>query len=160
MNALKSCGLVAMLLAAAVSTAAAQSDNTSAAAIRAQQDQIRAELADRQGRFKHLDPEKKATVLEHQSTVLSRLEGVERTTELREIDQLAIFNALESIEAILNKAEDDRMICERYKPTGSNRPTTLCKTVAQRRAEKQVADDNMSRDRQCVDAWSGGFCKN
>ncbi|WP_157981459.1 hypothetical protein [Cognatilysobacter tabacisoli] len=160
MSRLTLCLFAALLVAAALPAIANPGDNTSASAIRAQQAQIAAELADRKGRFKDLDAARKAELQAHQTTVLSRLVNVEQTTELPETDQIAVFNALEAIEAIVNQAEDERMVCERYKPVGSNRPTTVCKTVAQRRAEKQVAEQNLSRDQQCVDGWAGGFCKN
>ena len=37
------------------------------------------------------------------------------------------------------RAEDSRMICERIKPVGSNRPQNKCLTVAERRRQRERA---------------------
>ena len=74
------------------------------------------------------------------------LEGVGSTTDLPEKDQITVFNSLEAIEAIVNQAEEERMVCTRVKPVGSNRPETVCKTVAQMREEKLEADRAFTRD--------------
>lgn len=123
-----------------------------------QQAAIRADVMARSGRYKDLPEDKRNTLLNHQQVVTSRLGGVQTTAQLNEHDRIAVFNALEAIEAIVNKAEDDRMICKRHKPVGSNRPQTVCRTVAQLRAEE---DNNEQRRNQvCVDAWNSGACKN
>ena len=41
--------------------------------------------------------------------------------------------------------DDERMVCERRKVLGSNRPERVCKTVAQRREEKERARADMDR---------------
>jgi hypothetical protein len=111
--------------------------NTSAAAIRQQQQEIRAEVVAGQGRYKDMPSDKRAQLLSHQDRVPALLADVDFTTELPEADQIAAFNGLEAIEAIVNAAEDERMICERFKPVRSNRPQTRCRTVAQRRAGRE-----------------------
>lgn len=131
-----------------VTAKVATSENTSAAAIRAQQEAIRAELGSRNGRYKDLSDSRRERLVHHQALVLGHLEGVERTTDLSEADQITVFNSLEAIEAIVNTAEDDRMICRRSKPVGSNRPTTVCRSVAQIRREKEIADKLLERDQQ------------
>lgn len=108
--------------------------------IRAQQQQIRADAQARSGRYAKLSPKQRSELAHQQDRVEELLRSdVKQTTDLNEYDQIALFNSLESIESIINNAEDERMICERHKPTGSKRPVTTCRTAAQRKAEREEA---------------------
>ena len=120
-------GLVAVVPGAFAKDAHA---NLDAQAIVAQQQEIRVAAQARRGRYKDMEEAQRSALYARQDTVNQLLEGKKLTTELPERDQIVVFNTLEEIEAILNKAEDERLICERYKPAGSNRPQTKCTTVA------------------------------
>ena len=134
---------------------------TDATAILAQQAEIRAGAAAREGRYKNLKQEQLDQLSREQDTVQRLLAGRTRTTELPQAAQLEVFNALEAISAIVNKAEDDRLVCRSHKPTGSNRKVTTCQTVAQIRAQRQRDQDTMGRrDQQCTDGWGSQYCKN
>jgi hypothetical protein len=151
--------IIACLLAQPV-TASTVHPNLDASAIRTQQQEIRAEAAQRRGRYKDLEEPRRAELFRHQSKVDSLLKSVDKTTDLSELEQVQLFNSLEAIEAIVNAAEDDRMICERSKPVGSNRPVTVCKTVAQRREERESSTRDMGRRTlECSEATMGpGGC--
>ncbi|TKS53135.1 hypothetical protein E4582_13200 [Luteimonas yindakuii] len=124
---------------------------TDAAAIVAQQHEIRQAAQQRSGRYKDMAGADRERLLQAQERVLGRLDGRSSTTELPRNDQVALFNDLEEISALVNKAEDDRMVCERSRPIGSNRPVSVCKTVAQRREERERAlESRGSRDARCV----------
>jgi len=127
---------------------------TDAAAIVAQQNQIRNDAQSRSGRYQDLAAADRERLLRTQERVLERLAGRTKTTELPRIEQVALFNDLEEISGIVNKAEDERMICERTRPIGSNRPVSVCKTVAQRREERE----NMLNSRGGRDARCPGAC--
>lgn len=124
--------------------ASVDKSNLDANAIRAQQQQIRADAMARKGPYAKLSP-KQQRELQHQQDRVSELLGndVQKTTELSEIDQVALFNSLESIEAIVNNAEDERLVCERHKPVGTNRPRTVCKTAAQRAAQRDASQERV-----------------
>ena len=151
--------LAGLILVGAATPVPAQA-NLDAKAIVAQQAEIRAEAAARSGRYKDMPAAKREELFALQDKVSKQLAGRTTITELAEADQIAVFNALEAISSIINQAEDERMVCERYKPIGSNRPQTLCKTVAQRRAEREAGEALGPRDQRCVDAWNSGACKN
>lgn len=128
---------------------------TDASAIVAQQNEIRREAEQRRGRYKDMAGADRDRLLRTQDRVLGRLDGRTSTTELPRADQVALFNDLEEISALVNKAEDDRMICERSRPIGSNRPVSVCKTVAQRREERERSLESRGpRDARCA----GGAC--
>lgn len=118
--------------------------NLDADAIRTQQSQIRMDAEARTGRFKHMSERSRSDLFTRQQRVEGLLQGVSKTTELNELQQIDLFNHLEAIEALVNAAEDERMICERYKPVGTKRPKTMCLTVAQRRAANEAAQQEMT----------------
>lgn len=154
----------ALLVLATQSVAAATNHpNLDADAIRAQQKQIRSDAEARKGPYKRLGEDKATLLKTHQDRVDQLLGAdVRNTTELNEADQIALFNALESIESIVNDAEDNRMICERYKPTGSKRPKTVCMTVAERKAvrEESMRDFGKSNLECSTAAMGPGGCQN
>lgn len=130
--------------------------NTNAQAIVEQQQEIRSEAAAGNGRYEDMDESIRQQLFTEQDLVFSMLDGHERSTELSAIDQTRLFNSLESISAIVNRAEDERMICERVRKTGTNRTERVCKTVAQRRAESEQSRRNVdamqTRNGRCVTA--------
>jgi len=155
--------LVVSLWAAAPAFSNPQHANTDAHAIRKQQEQIRTEAEARSGRYKDLSEARHTELQQRQSVVMRLTEGVAQTTELKEAQQIELFNALEAIEAIeaiVNAAEDERMVCERHRPIGSNRPQTICKTVAERRAEREAARGQIGkRNLECSNSPLGaGSC--
>lgn len=115
--------------------------NLDAQAILAQQAQIRADAVAGTGRYKDLPEHQRSELFALQDRVTAKLSGRAATTAMKEHDQIAVFNALEAISAILNGDEDERMICERKRPVGSNRRETVCRTVAQRRADQETATE-------------------
>jgi hypothetical protein len=137
---------IALMCLAAPPVAANNTRNTDAKTILDQQAGIRTEAMNKKGRYKDMAETKRQELFAHQDKVNRMLEGVGSTTDLPEKDQITVFNSLEAIEAIINQAEDERMVCTRVKPVGSNRPQTVCKTVAQLREEKLDADRAFTRD--------------
>jgi hypothetical protein len=152
-----------LLLAVAGSDATADpvAQNMDAGAIRAQQAQIRTDVVARTGRYAKLSEAQRQDLLAKQDVVNRLLEGRSAITDLPESDRISVFNALEAISAIINNEEDDRMVCKRHKPVGSNRPQTVCKTVAQLRAEQRsVQADEGRRTLECSNAYMGpGGCQ-
>jgi hypothetical protein len=137
------CGLAASLVIFAVS--AQTHPNLDAAEIRSQQQQIRADAEARTGRYQHMPEATRSDLLRRQERVHTLLGDVRETTELDETRRIELFNNLEAISAIINFDEDQRMICERTKLVGTNRPTTVCRTVAQRRDEREAGQREILR---------------
>ena len=132
--------LTAMVVVWYQPAAAQQHPNLDAQAILAQQARIRADAIAGTGPYKDLSEHQRSQLFALQDRVTAKLSGRVATTAMDEHDQIAVFNALEAISAILNGDEDERMICERKRPVGSNRRETVCRTVAQRRADHESAD--------------------
>ena len=135
------------------------SDNFDAATIRAQQAQLRSDAEARRGAFKDIGESERAELSRQQDIVERLTRDVNRTTELREAQQVELLNALEHISAIVNRAEDERLVCRRHRPIGSNRPTTTCRTVAQLKADRISVEQEVGRPRACSDAaFRNGTC--
>lgn len=147
---------------AAVAHAADLARNTDAAAILAQQQSIRAEVEARAGRYAELHPRTRDRLFGKQDEVARLLEGRGSVLDLPEVDRIRVFNALETISAIINGDENERMVCRRTKPVGTNRTTTVCKTVGELREEaSKVEGDTGRRTLQCSEATMGpGGCRN
>jgi len=152
--------MFAAMLCMAGAAAAKDRQNLDADAIRGQQGDIRAAVEAGRGAYKDLPDSKKRELFGKQDRVLALLADRSRTTELNEHQQIELFNNLEAIQAIVNSAEDERMICRRERPIGTNRPQTICKTVAQRREERNAVErDTGRRSNACSDEMiSSGMC--
>lgn len=114
-------------------------------AIRIQQAEIRAGVAARTGRYQDMPESIRVDLLTKQAQLLRIIEQKSSAAELTEGQRLEAFNALEWIEAAINQADDDRLVCERRKTLGSNRKERVCKTVAQMREERERAREEFDR---------------
>lgn len=141
----------------AAAPASAQKVSTNASEIVQQQTAIRAEVLSGKGAFKDMDASARDKLLRHQEIVIDLLKDKELTTDLSEADQVRVSNSISSIVAAVKNAEDDRMVCRREKTTGSHRPETICKTVAQRRLEREQSRDsrNFGGNAKCTTDCSG-----
>ena len=119
--------------------------NLDAKAILAQQAAIRADAIAGEGRYKDLTQHDRNRLFALQDRVASKLSGQASTTGMSEYNQITVFNALEAISAILNGDEDERMICARKRQVGTNRPETVCRTVAQRRVDHEIGAEFVHR---------------
>lgn len=76
------------------------------------------------------------------NAISNLLRDVRDVEQLSEVDKVRVFNEQERINSLLVPAyADSRVICRRHKPTGSNRPTNICLTVAERRRARDGAED-------------------
>lgn len=130
--------------------------DTRAELIRTQQETIRSEALAKRGRYRDMEPATRDRLFHVQDQVFAFLEGKSSSKELDAADQVALFNALEEVSAIVNAAEEGRMVCERVRRVGSHRYDNVCKTVAQRRLERDTARNALgNRDNRCLAAGCG-----
>jgi hypothetical protein len=122
--------------------------------IRSQQQEIRAGVETRAAPYDDLSPAQRAELLSKQSRMLHLLDGKHSTDDLNEQQKVEVFNTLEWIEAVVNNAEDDRMVCERRPILGSNRKERICKTAGQWRAEREAAREQLDSRNRCRDCNS------
>jgi hypothetical protein len=107
--------------------------------VRAQQQQIRAGVMAGTGRYKDMPEQDRQNLLKEQDQLLSILGDKTDPSQLGDDERVQAFNILESIEAAINKAEDERVVCERYQKTGTNRKVTVCRTARTMREQSERA---------------------
>lgn len=138
--------VTACLFAALASFATSADDaidiQSTPAQIRAVQDGIRQSMDTKEGVYKEMSTAEKQSILDHQEVVLRVLDGKASVGVLNEPQKIELANALESINALVSQAEDNRKVCERVKVIGSNRPQNVCMTVAQRRRLREDVQRN------------------
>ncbi|MEO6102033.1 MAG: hypothetical protein ABIP44_00135 [Pseudoxanthomonas sp.] len=82
--------------------------------------------------------------------ISSTLEITGSVDTLSDVEKAQVFNDQELVNTLLTSAgEDSRLICKREKKVGSNRTTTQCETVGQRRRAAEDSQKAM-RDNQRV----------
>ena len=109
----------------------------------AQQQRLRADVVAREGRYADMPSSKRSELLAKQDRLFVMLEGKQSSTDLSNDQYLEAFSTLEWIEATVNNADDERMICTREKTLGSNRATRVCRSAAQMEAQRESARQQM-----------------
>ncbi|BDU15340.1 hypothetical protein [Lysobacter auxotrophicus] len=149
--------LVLAIAAAMPAIANETHPNLDAAAILDQQRQIRVEVEQRSGRYKDMPSAERTTLLREQDKVFTLLRDRSAITDLPEADRIVVFNSLESISAIVNRAPEEKLVCERTRKIGSNRTETVCMTASERRARRE-ADAKALGDRNAACLKSNSDC--
>lgn len=109
-----------------------------------QQKQIRSDLMASK-EYRGLSEAQRTELLSRQDSVLRMFEGKQSADELTQDQKMQAFNDLEWIEATLNGAEKDRLICKRERAIGTNRLTRVCRTPEQIERERERARQEMDR---------------
>lgn len=136
--------LMLIVLSASPVALANQNRPLAISAITSQQAEIRSGVQAGTGRYKDMPAKTKTELLSRQSEVLAIVDGKTSAEDLSDDERLTVFNHLEWIEAAINKAQDERMVCTREKTLGSNRAQRVCKTQRQIDEEKEYARMNMN----------------
>ena len=107
------------------------------------QKSIRSDLDKSAGRFKDMPEVKRQRIAADQTKLFALLEGKETTAELNPQQLTEASNLQQSIHAAIANREDERLVCERIRQTGSNMTTRVCKSVAQIKADHEASRDAM-----------------
>ncbi len=102
--------------------------------IRAAQDALKAELDRRNGPYAQYSESQRRTLREQQASIYGLLEGAQSVEDLGEDNRLRLANLLMAQKAQLEQKPEERMLCERVKVLGSNRPKVQCMSQSQREA--------------------------
>jgi hypothetical protein len=138
----------ALALAFSGGVAANNTSDPDLAGIRAQQTELRAQAMAGTGPFEGLSQVRRNEMVARQDRLLRLLDGKDELGDLTDAQKLEAFNALEWINAAINDTEQDRMVCEMVKKTGSNRRERVCKSVAQRNQERSESEEYLRREFQ------------
>jgi hypothetical protein len=89
------------------------------------------------GDFKDLARGDRDALAAAQSRIRAVVAGKQRMGELDEAQRLAVFNDHQRIVGLLDKADESRVICEQVKRIGSHRHAVECRSVAERRRDRE-----------------------
>ena len=159
---------LSLTLAAALCVApialAQQAAPFDAAAVLTQQRQIRGDIDAGNGVYGRLPADTRREVASRQDALFALLDG-RRYEDLDEAQRAQASANLAWIEAAPKQATEERVVCERVKSMGSNRVERVCRTVAQRQADrdsgrsragKQAVDRALQQRNVCANATCGG----
>lgn len=65
--------------------------------------------------------------------------------DMQPSDKVALLNAQEEINGILNHNDNNRLVCEHVAPVGSHRPITTCHTYAEIMQQRERNQHDMER---------------
>lgn len=150
MKALHIYAIAGLFLVATASWASDSKPSLSAndyAGFQAQSQVIRRDL--NEGKlYSELDQKQRGEVTAALDRIDAALQSHGNVAALPEETKLRVFNDQELVNTILTKGRDDsRLLCTRETPVGSHRPVNSCKTVAERRRDRERSQDTM-RDLQ------------
>jgi hypothetical protein len=98
------------------------------------------------GVYEHTSANEQERVEAQLGAMYKLLEAHSAQAEMSESDKVAMLNAQEEINGILQHNDNNRLVCEHVAPVGSHRPVTTCQTYGQLMARQQ-ADQKSLQDR-------------
>jgi len=98
------------------------------------------------GVYEHTPANDQARVEARLSDMSKLLQAHSSQSEMSETDKVALLNAQEEINGILQHNDNNRLICEHVAPVGSHRPVTTCQTYGEKIA-RQARDERYLEDR-------------
>lgn len=140
--------LLAMLLPAFASADEYEAVTFDPSRFAAQKAAIESDLSE--GLYSELSRTNRDAVRSALARIEAAVAGKSRISELDDATRVQVFNDQELINTTLTQAaEDSRVVCRREKKLGSNMPTNVCMTVAERRramehAQQQTRNFNRS----------------
>jgi hypothetical protein len=144
--------LAALCLAASLSFSSFADDSIvltwTPQSLRTAQDALKRDLSANKSEYGHLTQQEKQAILSKQAPIYAMIDGRTSFDTLNDDDKRRLANAIEEVRALVAKAEDSRMICERVRVIGSNRPQNKCITAGERRRIREKAQqDGLRIDR-------------
>jgi hypothetical protein len=92
------------------------------------------------GKYKEISPDDQKTVVTTLDRMDVRWQNADATGQLNPEQRADMANDQETVTGILTHASaESRVVCERFMPTNSHLPKTVCRTVAQMRREQKEA---------------------
>lgn len=97
------------------------------------------------GKYGYISASDRARVETDLTDMQTLLTAHASASDMPQTDKVALLNAQEQINGILNHNDNDRLVCEHVAPVGSHIPVTTCHTYGelmaqQRRSQKFLED--------------------
>ena len=107
------------------------------------------------GQYEHTTEVDKQRVDARLGDMSKLLQAHSSQAEMSETDKVALLNAQEEINGILQHNDNNRLVCEHVAPVGSHRPVTTCQTYGEKMARQQ-RDQKYLQDRLATPQLKAG----
>jgi hypothetical protein len=107
------------------------------------------------GVYEHTSAADQARVDARLGDMSKLLQAHSSQSEMQETDKVALLNAQEEINGILQHNDNNRLVCEHVAPVGSHRPVTTCQTYGEKMARQQ-RDQKYLQDRLATPQRAAG----
>ena len=107
------------------------------------------------GQYEHTSDADKQRVETRLVDMSRLLQAHSSQAEMTETDKVALLNAQEEINGILQHNDNNRLVCEHVAPVGSHRPVTTCQTYGEKMARQQ-RDQKYMEDRLATPQHKAG----
>ena len=142
-------GLFALAAVAFSTAAQAGSGNSNRVSdIVSQQAQIRESVKAEKDGWDNIPAAKREELLGKQDQLMLLIDGKQTLDELAPADRETARQTLAWIDALATKADGERQICRRERATGTHRTTTVCRSVADMKRQREQAQDAWRQGRQ------------
>jgi hypothetical protein len=99
----------------------------------------------RDGRFAGITVAERSTVERELDVISGLLQKSGAPEGMSDREKISLLNAQSNANAILTRNDDDRLVCEMRRPTGSNFKQKQCMTVKEARRLREQTRDGMDR---------------
>jgi hypothetical protein len=89
------------------------------------------------GIYEHISLADKTRVEARLNDMQKLLQANAASSNLLETDKVALVNAQEEVNGILQHNDNNRLVCEHVAPVGSHRPVTTCQTYGEKMAREE-----------------------
>jgi hypothetical protein len=108
------------------------------------------------GKYGHISNIERSRVEDRLADMQKLLAAHANAADMQPSDKVALLNAQEEINGILNHNDNNRLVCEHVAPVGSHRPITTCHTYAEIMQQRERTQHDMERRLSTPQLKSGG----
>ena len=98
------------------------------------------------GKYGYISATEKSRVETRLTDMQNLLTAHANAADMPETDKVALFNAQEEINGILDHNDNNRLVCEHVMPVGSHIPVTTCHTYAEIMAQRERTQHDLERN--------------
>ncbi|MDE2256660.1 MAG: hypothetical protein KGK05_02735 [Xanthomonadaceae bacterium] len=98
------------------------------------------------GKYGYISATDKSHVEARLTDMQNLLTAHANASDMTQTDKVALFNAQEQINGILDHNDNDRLVCEHVMPVGSHIPVTICHTYAELMARRERTQHDLERN--------------
>jgi hypothetical protein len=108
------------------------------------------------GKYGYISNSERSRVEDRLADMQKLLSAHPDAADLQPDAKVALFNAQEEINGILDHNDNNRLVCEHVAPVGSHRPITTCHTYAEIMRQRQNALHDLERRESTPQLKGGG----